>query len=273
MERLPRRKRDTHKGDYGTVLVVAGSPGMAGAAVLAGDAAYRAGAGLVVYCCPERVADVISIKQTCGVVRPFGQKDAVTHILEQAAQSTAAVVGPGLSRAPEIQEAVRETVQAMEIPFVLDADGLNAFQEYPELLQRGKGARVLTPHPGEASRLLKVPASQIQADRIAAATELAKRFLAVAVLKGHRTVVTDGTQSIVNKTGNPGMATAGSGDVLSGVIGAFLGQRLKPFAAARQGVEAHGRAGDLAARERGETSLMATDILDYLSRALKGKGR
>src|SRR5262245_3040391 len=207
MTRFPRRKPDTHKGDYGTVLVVAGSPGMAGAAVLAGEAAYRAGAGLVVYCCPERVADVLSIKQTCGVVRPFGEKNAAGHILEESARSTAAVIGPGLSQAPAIQEAVRESVQALEIPFVLDADGLNAFREYPELLQRGKAARVLTPHPGEASRLLKLSTEQIQADRAAAAAELAKRFLAVAVLKGHRTMVTDGSKSFVNRTGNPGMAT------------------------------------------------------------------
>jgi NAD(P)H-hydrate epimerase len=271
MTRPPRRKPDTHKGDYGTVLIVAGSPGMAGAAVLAGEAAYRAGAGLVVYCCPERIADVVSIKQTCGVVRPFGEKDAAAQILEEAARSTSAVLGPGLSRAPAVQEAVREAVQALQIPFVLDADGLNAFQEYPELLQRGKAPRVLTPHPGEASRLLKMPAAEIQADRAAAATELAKRFLAVAVLKGHRTVVTDGARSFVNRTGNPGMATGGSGDVLAGVIGALLGQKVAPLEAARMGVEVHGRAGDLGARELGETSLLATDILDYLPKALKGK--
>src|SRR6185503_12703516 len=128
----------------------------------------------------------------------------------------------------------------LEIPMVLDADGLNAFEAFPELLGRGQAPRVITPHPGEAARLLKTLPTDIQADRPKAAKELAERFLAVTVLKGHRTIVTDGKQTYVNKTGNPGMATGGTGDVLAGVIGALMGQKLSPYDAACLGVQAHG---------------------------------
>jgi hydroxyethylthiazole kinase-like uncharacterized protein yjeF len=270
MKRLPKRKPDTHKGDYGRVLIVAGSRGMAGAAVLAGEAAYRAGAGLVYYCCPASLADALAIKQTCGVVWPFDERTAVAQILEYSLKCDVAVIGPGLSQAPSVAEAVREVVGAMTIPLVIDADGLNAFEAFPELLGRGEAPRVLTPHPGEAARLLKSLPTDIQADRSAAAKEIAERFLSVAVLKGHRTVVADGKQVYVNKTGNPGMATGGSGDVLSGVIGALIGQKLSPFDAACLGVQIHGKAGDLAARKVGQVSLMATDILNALPEAFRG---
>ncbi len=269
MPRLPRRRPDTHKGDYGSVLLVAGAPGMTGAATLASEAAYRAGAGLVYIACPTRVADILSIKQTCAVVRPFDEADPVPEILEVAATCDAAVIGPGLSKAPPVAAAVRELVNRLEIPFVLDADGLNAFESSPELLARGKAPRVLTPHPVEASRLIGLPAADIQAERETVARELARRFLAVVVLKGHRTVVTDGRRVRLNRTGNPGMATGGSGDVLAGVIGALLGQRLAAFEAACLGVEVHGRAGDLGARDLGEVSLMATDLLTYLPPAFR----
>jgi NAD(P)H-hydrate epimerase len=271
MKGLPKRKPDTHKGDYGRVLVVAGSPGMAGAAVLAGEAAYRSGAGLVYLAGPARVADILSIKQTCAVVLPFEDARAAEQILEYAARCTAAVIGPGLSQAAPIADAVREVVTRIEIPFVLDADGLNAFESAPEILTHGKAPRILTPHPGEASRLVKRPVPEIQADREAAAREMARRFLAVTVLKGHRTVVTDGKKTFVNRTGNPGMATGGSGDVLAGMIGALLGQGLPPYDAACLGVELHGRAGDQAARAMGQVSMMATDILDALPRVFRRK--
>jgi len=269
MKGLPPRTPDTHKGDYGRVLVVAGSPGMAGAAVLAGEAAYRSGAGLVYLCCPARVADVLSIKQTCAVVWPFEDAHAAEQILEYAARCTSAVIGPGLSLAAPVADAVREVVTRIEIPFVLDADGLNAFEPAPEVLTHGKAPRVLTPHPGEASRLVRRPVPEIQADREAAAREMARRFLAVAVLKGHRTVVTDGKRVFINRTGNPGMATGGSGDVLAGMIGALLGQGLPPYDAACLGVDLHGRAGDHAARAVGQVSMMATDILAALPRVFR----
>jgi len=269
MKRLPKRKPDSHKGDYGRVLVVAGSRGMAGAAALAAEAAYRSGAGLVYICCPADLADIMSIKQTCAVVWPFDVKNAVAQILEHSMKCDVAVIGPGLSQAPAISEAVREVVGALEIPFVLDADGLNAFEAFPELVGRGKAPRVITPHPGEAARLLKSLPSEVQSNRPAAAKELADRFLSVVLLKGHRTIVTDGKQSYVNKTGNPGMATGGSGDVLAGVIGALIGQKLSPFDAACLGAQLHGKAGDIAARKLGQVSMMATDILNALPEAFR----
>src|SRR5262245_60675921 len=247
MKRLPKRKPDSHKGDYGRLLVVAGSRGMAGAAALASEAAYRAGAGLVYLCCPSEIADILAIKQTCGVVWPFEEKTAVAQILEYAQKCDVAVIGPGLSQTPAIADAIRQVVGALEIPLVIDADGLNAFEAFPELLGRGNAPRVLTPHPGEAARLLKTLPTDIQADRTAAAKELAERFLSVALLKGHRTVVADGKQVYVNKTGNPGMATGGSGDVLSGIIGALIGQKLSPFDAACLAGQLNGMAGDMAA--------------------------
>jgi hydroxyethylthiazole kinase-like uncharacterized protein yjeF len=269
MKGLPRRKPDSHKGDYGRVLVVAGSRGMAGAAMLASDAAYRSGAGLVYIACPAEIADVMSIKQTCGVVWPFEERNAAQQIIEYSQRCDVAVIGPGLSQAPAIAAAVREVVGALEIPMVLDADGLNAFESFPELLGRGQAPRVITPHPGEAARLMKSLPGDIQADRAKSARELAERFLAVVVLKGHRTVVTDGKRSYVNRTGNPGMATGGSGDVLSGVIGALIGQKLEPYDAACLGVRIHGKAGDLAARKFGQVSLMATDLLAALPDAFR----
>jgi NAD(P)H-hydrate epimerase len=273
VRRLPKRKPETHKGDYGKVLVVAGSPGMCGAATLASQAAYRSGAGLVYIACPASVAPILSAKQDCAVVWPFEEKTAADQLFAYAARCDAAVIGPGLSQAPAIVEAIRELVGGIEIPFVLDADGLNAFVDHPDLLARGKGTRILTPHPGEASRILKKETAEIQADRKAAALEIAKRFLAVTVLKGHGTVVTDGSKTFVNRTGNPGMATGGTGDVLSGVIGALLGQKMEPYPAACLGVEVHGKAGDFAARKYGEVSLMATDLLEFLPRAFGAKGK
>jgi len=269
VKRLPKRKPDTHKGDYGRVLVVAGSRGMAGAAVLAAEAAYRSGAGLVYIACPSALVEVMSIKQTCAVVWPFEEGTGVGQLLDYAHRCDVAVIGPGLSQAPMISGIIREIVGALEIPMVLDADGLNAFDAFPELLGRGAAPRVITPHPGEAARLLKSLPSDIQQNRAATAKELAERFLSVAVLKGHRTIVTDGKQAYVNKTGNPGMATGGTGDVLAGMIGALIGQKMSPYDAACLGVYTHGKAGDLAARKVGQVSLMATDLLAALPDAFR----
>ena len=271
VKRLPPRKPDSHKGDYGRVLVVAGSPGMCGAASMAATAAYRAGAGLVYIACPASIATAMSIKQDCAVVWPFDEQNAAEQIVGYASRCDVAVIGPGLSQSPAIVAAVREAVPALEKPFVLDADGLNAFAEHPDLLGRGHAPRILTPHPGEAARLLGTTADALQKDRRASAVELAKRFLSIAVLKGRGTVVTDGARTTVNRTGNPGMATGGTGDVLAGVLGALMGQGLSPYEAAVLGVHVHGRAGDLAARRLGQVSLMATDVLDDLPRAFRSR--
>jgi NAD(P)H-hydrate epimerase len=240
---------------------------MAGAAVLASEAAYRSGAGLVYLAAPDALVDVLSVKQTCGVVLPLPARGAAGRILALAEERDAAVIGPGLSAAAHAD--VRRVVPRLRLPFVLDADGLNAFAGRVRDLARCTAPRVLTPHPGEAARLLGTTAAAIQSDRPGAARKLAKLAGGVVVLKGHRTIVDDGRRRAVNRTGNPGMATGGTGDVLAGVIGALLGQGLAPFDAAVLGVFVHGRAGDLAARESGETSLMATDLLAALPRAFR----
>lgn len=258
---LPRRRKDSHKGDYGTVLVIGGSRGMLGAAVLAATAALRAGAGKAVLVVPDSIVPAAMAVQICATVR--GAADNGRGAFDESAaeqiaaiEGDVAVVGPGLSNAAAPM--VRRLVPALSIPCVLDADAL-----LPDL-PRG-GARVLTPHPGEMKRLL----GRAVGDREADALEIAKKFQAVCLLKGHRTVVTDGKRVSINRTGNPGMATGGSGDVLAGVIAALLGQGLPPFEAAVLGARVHGLAGDRAAKEKGEISMIATDILEALPHAFR----
>ncbi len=274
LPKIPRRKKDTHKGDYGRILVVAGSYGMMGAAVLASQAALRSGAGLVTLAVPDSLVPVASSLQLCSVVQ--GVEDtgegalagsASAQILEMRAD--ALIIGPGLGTHPETAHCVAQLVENVQVPFVLDADGLNAFADASGRLTLGESPRVLTPHPGELGRILEIPKEDIQSNRKGFAQEAARRFWAVCVLKGHRSVITDGEQTVLNRTGNPGMATGGSGDVLSGVIGALLGQGTSTFDAARLGAHIHGLAGDIAAQQKGEISMLATDLLEALPAAFK----
>jgi NAD(P)H-hydrate epimerase len=276
LPRLPKRKPDTNKGDYGKVLVVAGSTGMVGAAVLCSEGAYRSGAGLVYIAVPASLVPIVSARQTCAVVRALPDTGggllavaARERIAELAEGCDVVAMGPGLGLDPQTVEVVRETVTSVNKPLVLDADALNAFAEHPDLLARGAAPRVLTPHPGELARLIGRSIAEIQKERETIAKESAARFLGVLVLKGHRTIVTDGGRVYVNTTGNPGMATGGSGDVLAGMIAALVGQGLSPFDAARLAVYLHGMAGDIAAREVGPISLMATDLLTALPAAFR----
>ncbi|MBI4563184.1 MAG: NAD(P)H-hydrate dehydratase [Planctomycetes bacterium] len=274
--RLPPRRKDTQKGDYGKVLLVAGSRGMAGAATLAAQAAYRGGAGLVYLAVPDSLVSTIAVKQTCGVV--FGLPDqsgglgrgAANEIARLEERADVVAVGPGLGVHAETVEEVRRVFGASQRPMVVDADGLNAFIGHPDLLAEAAGTRLLTPHPGELSRLILEPAAAINRHRVRVAEAAAKRFKCILVLKGHRTVVTDGHRTFVNDTGNPGMATGGSGDVLTGLMAALVGQLADPFEAAILGVHLHGLAGDIAARKLGMVSLMATDLLDSLPFAILG---
>ena len=280
LPRLPRRSADTHKGDYGKILVVAGSRGMVGAALLAAEAAYRGGAGLVTIGTPDSLVHAVSGRQTCAVVVGLpdqagtlgpGAADEVATLLEK---SDVLAMGPGLGAGSFTVEEVRQVVRTSPRPMVLDADALNAFADHPDLLGRGGSARVLTPHVVELARLTGLTPEAIRKDRRGTAGEAARRFLGVVVLKGHRTVITDGRRTAINATGNPGMATGGSGDVLTGLIAALLGQGLETFDAARLGAHLHGLAGDLAASKIGQVSLMATDLLAYLPSAIrKHQGR
>lgn len=267
LPRLPPRRRDAHKGDFGRVLVFAGSYGMAGAAALCANAAYRGGAGLVTLAVPESIYEPLAVMVPCAVHRPL-PADAGRALAELACDHDAIAAGPGIGTSPSARGALSALLAAAACPVVLDADALNLLAAQPTLTADLRPPRILTPHPGEAARLLGMSIDRIQRDRPTAARELARLHRATVVLKGAGTVVTDGSRARTNRTGNPGMATGGTGDVLTGLIAALLGQGLAPFDAAVLGVHLHGAAGDRAARRLGEVSLMATDLLDELPLAI-----
>lgn len=268
-----KRRPDTHKGDYGHVLVVAGSIGMTGAPVLCASGALRAGAGLVTLGVPESVYFIVASQLAEVMVHPLPETlrghlgaSAWAALKPLAAKADAIACGPGLSQEPATAALVRRLVSQVDLPIVLDADGVVAFAgRYRSLLQKAKGPVVITPHPGEMARLLGVSTQAIQRKRLAVAAQVAKILRVTVVLKGHRTVVASPTgKRFVNTTGNPGMATAGMGDLLTGMIGALIGQGLVPFTAAKAGVYLHGLAGDLAAAKVGQVSLTAGDVLAAL---------
>lgn len=277
---LPPRAADSHKGDYGRALLVGGSRGMCGAIALAGMAALRGGAGLVTLAVPQSVQDAVARFSACYMTRGLPEangllaKLAARHIREAEREATAVAIGPGLGRSDILTDIIDAVCGKHPRPIVFDADALFAIAERQKLLDASGGPRVLTPHPGEFRLLTgKRPEGS---DRIAFAAELARRDSnqrTVIVLKGHRTVVTDGERYSLNQTGNPGMATGGSGDVLTGIITALLCQGLSPFDAARLGAHVHGLAGDMAALEVGQVSLIASDIIDYLPQAFQAIGR
>jgi hydroxyethylthiazole kinase-like uncharacterized protein yjeF len=272
---LPRRTLHANKGDCGKVLVVGGSRGMSGAPCLAAKAAYRSGAGLVRVAVPESIWDIVAANileiLSVGIAETktgAASKRAKKTLLEAAIWADAVVLGPGMTQADETQALIRLLVAEIDKPLVLDADGLNAFSgDLAGLKRKSKAPLVLTPHPGEMARLLKMKIPDIQGDRVAAVTAAAAVTGAVVILKGANTLVCDGARLYENKTGNPGMATGGTGDVLSGLIGGLIGQGLPAFDAAVLGVFLHGTAGDLAAKRLGVWSLLAGDLIDELPNA------
>jgi ADP-dependent NAD(P)H-hydrate dehydratase len=299
LPRLPPRRPDAHKGDFGTALIVGGSRGMAGAVSLAGMAALRGGAGLVRLAVPDAIADTVAGFEPSYMTAPLpcdaaGRITAAAfdRIVELVEKATVIACGPGLSRSLELDQLVQRLYREIAKPMVFDADALNALATEPETLVHPGGPRILTPHPGEFARLIgggiggaDIPVCQKRRDpsgrqeclphrglapdlRAEAAVQLAARCGIVVVLKGHRTLVTDGARRAINATGNPGMATGGTGDVLTGLITSLACQHLEPFDAARLGVHLHGLAGDLAAEELGEVSLIASDLILYLPDAI-----
>jgi hydroxyethylthiazole kinase-like uncharacterized protein yjeF len=272
---LAARPRDAHKGDFGRVLVVAGSPGMTGAGCMAAVAAQRAGAGLVTLALPASLNPVAEVKLTSAMSRPLPEPEgpilgpaAAACVLQWADEFDVAAIGPGVGRAEPTQEAVRRVVRSLAVPTVVDADALNAVGADPGILSGAPAPRLLTPHPGEMARLLgEGSAADVQSDRLAAATGFARRYGVLLALKGAGTIVTDGLRVYVNPTGNPGMATGGTGDVLTGMAAGLLCQGLGPFEALQVAVFVHGLAGDMAARRRGELSMIAEDMLECLPEA------
>lgn len=274
LPRLPRRVRDGHKGIFGRVLVIAGSRGMTGAAYLTAQGAMRSGAGLVTVATPKSQQPILATKLTCAMTAALPETNGGTlslsarkPLLNLARESDIIALGPGLSQHPQTIKLILSVLPFLSSPVVVDADGLNALSKNPAILKRIKVPVILTPHPGEMLRLSGSRVDKSTRSRVRIAVELARKYQVIVALKGYQTVVTDGRSVYINKTGNPGMATGGSGDVLTGIIAGLLGQGLKPFAAAQLGVYLHGLAGDLAAREIGEFPLIATDLLDYLPKA------
>ncbi len=273
---LQSRRPDSNKGNFGRILVVAGSRGMSGAAILCASATLRAGAGLVYVATPDSVQPVAAAANPCYLTIPLPQdahgrlaEGAEAEILTHAQKNDAVALGPGLGQSDALSKMIPRLLEKIQAPVVLDADGLNALQHNTERLKGRRTPLIMTPHPGEFARLLGTDIASVQAERRESAVRFAAEHGVIVVLKGHDTVVTDGRRIYINTTGNPGMATGGTGDVLTGVIAALLGQQLEAFAAAQLGVHIHGLAGDLARDDLGEVSLIASDLLDYLPRAFR----
>ena len=280
---LPPRKRDGHKGDYGRVLVVGGSRGMTGAVALAANAALRGGAGLATFAAPETVQLAAASLCPCATSIPLacdadGQlaAEAIRQFRKAAEAADVLAVGPGLTTGTRQRDLVRAAIE-QDKPLVLDADGLNNLARLDGWPALRRCPLVLTPHPGEFARLTGRSIDEIQAAREPAAVDAARQWSAAAdhagplvlLLKGDGTVVTDGRRVRINETGNPGMATGGSGDVLTGLLAALLAQGLPPFDAAALAAHLHGRAGDLAAEHLSQPALVATDLLHFLPAAIK----
>ena len=276
LPRLPPRSADSNKGNFGRVLVVGGSRGMAGATILCGSAALRAGAGLVKVAVPSEILPTVAAGNPCYTTFALAQDEegriahaAMPALLKLMESHDVLAVGPGLDRGPWLTSVVTKLAGRCPKPMVIDADGLNAFVNQPAKLHAGGYPRILTPHPGEFARLVQLNTNTVQARRRELAINFAREHECILVLKGRGTVVTDGRQLFENETGNPGLATGGTGDVLTGVIAALVGQGLGIFEAAQLGVYLHGLAGDLARDEVGEISLIATDVLRWLPEAFR----
>ncbi len=278
IESIPKlrpRAVDAHKGDFGKVCIIAGSTGMSGAATLAGRAALRAGAGLVRVATPKSVLPIVASIEPSFTTIALPEDNlgrisakAINPILEALSENDVAAFGPGVGISGALRSVLEALLEQDQLRLIIDADGLNnlaGIKDWPTGL---KANLVLTPHPGEMKRLWSgLFREPLPSDRQQQAVQLAQQTKTVVALKGAGTVVTDGDKVYINKTGNPGMATAGSGDVLTGVITALAGQGLSDFDAAVLGVYIHGLAGDIAAEKIGQVSLMTTDIIQALSDA------
>jgi NAD(P)H-hydrate epimerase len=272
------RALDSNKGRFGHVLVVGGSHGKSGAAAMCGTAALRIGAGLATVASPASVMSAIAAFAAELMTEGLGDAGGryvspadAAHCLELAKSRDVLAIGPGISRRPGVEEFVHRLVKGAHCPVVLDADGLNAYAGSPEPLQGGSRPLILTPHPGEMSRLTGQSVAEIQADRVGVARTFARRHRCILVLKGFRTVIAyPGGDVWVVATGNPGMATGGTGDILTGMIAGAVGQfPARVEEAVRAAVFLHGLAGDAAAEHLGEECMVATDLLRYLPVAFR----
>lgn len=274
---LPRRDNSSHKGTFGRIAIIAGSMGMTGAAYLSSMAALRTGSGLVYSIVPNSLREVLSVKLTEVIIKPVEDKgtghftmDSFQQIINIIEDMDAIAVGPGIGVDEERLELIRRILLEYKKPVILDADGINLISMEPTILSNRQGYTIITPHPGELSRLLGVSIEDIQKERVEYSKLTSNKYNIITVLKGANTLVADGKGRIyTNPTGNPGMATAGSGDVLTGMITSFIGQGIDPYKGAMLGVYCHGVAGDLASKDKGEYGMIARDILDNIPYSLK----
>lgn len=273
---FPKRPPDGHKGTFGRAMIVAGSRGMSGAAILSGLGALRGGAGLVTLAIPDVILSIVAGYEPSYLTRPLlsdeeGRLSAENEesLFEYGEEMSAVAIGPGLGQSNELESLVESLYQNLSMPMVIDADGLNNLIDSKSLLQKPKYPRILTPHPGEFSHLCGLSIEEVQSSREDVAFYFAEKSGTVLILKGSNTVVTDGEQIYVNQTGNNGLATGGSGDVLTGLLTALLAQKMEPFEAACLGVYLHGLAGDIGAEEKSEPGLIASDLPGHLTQAIK----
>ncbi|UCC95378.1 MAG: NAD(P)H-hydrate dehydratase [Candidatus Omnitrophota bacterium] len=273
---LRKRKFDTHKGDYGYVFVLGGSPGLTGAVCLCANAALRMGAGLIKVGIPQSLNSIFEAKLTEVMSMPlydvsgYLSERAFVQIGELDEKVDVYAIGCGASLHHSTKKLILKVISQIEKPLVVDADGINSLAGCLAVLKKRKTKNlVLTPHLGEFSRLLKLDRATIKRRRKELLKQFALKYNLTLVLKGYRTLVSDGRRLFENNSGNPGMATAGMGDVLTGIIAGLLAQGLESFEAAQLGVYLHGLAADLAAREKTENCLIASDVIDYLPKAIK----
>ena len=268
---LPDRDPWAHKGCFGKILLLCGSRGFTGAAALAARAALRTGAGLVFLGVPESIYEIEAVKLDEPIVFPLREEDgklcaaAIPQILGRLPQMDAVLIGPGLGQSDGVFAVVKAVLEHFSGPVVVDADGINVLSTHRDLLRERVSPTIVTPHDVEFARLGGI----ITEDRASSAAAAARDLGAIVLLKGHRTVISDGAECYCNRTGNPGMAVGGSGDVLSGIIVSLLGQGLSPIVAAACGAWLHGAAGDLCAKDLGQYGMLPSDMVEALPRLLK----
>lgn len=274
------RHHNSHKGSYGRVFVVAGSKGMAGAGLLSSNAALRSGAGIVELAVPMCLLNTVSGKVPELITKELSEdingcicSKSSESIIKSAMNASVLLMGPGLGLSEGVGDAVFDAIRAYENPIIIDADGLNNLSRDPSILQERAGETIITPHPGEMARLIGISTKEVQQDRIGLAERFASRYKVIVVLKGFRTIIaTPWGETWINPTGNPGMATAGSGDVLAGIIAGLIAQGLKAFEAAICGTFIHGASGDRAAENLGQWGMTATDIIRFIPHTIKDIG-
>lgn len=268
---LPDRPNDSHKGTFGKILLLCGSRGFTGAAALAAMGALRSGAGLTYLAVPESIYEIEAVKLTEPVIFPVDDDNGtysisgLPQIEDLLTGKDAVLVGPGIGRSDGATAVVRTVLESFSGPVVVDADGINVLSAHKDILRGRTSPTILTPHDGEFQRF----GGNLTEDRIRSAAEMATQYSCVVLLKGCRTIITDGMRCYCNHTGNPGMATGGSGDVLSGIIVSLLGQGLPPLEAAACGAWLHGAAGDLCAKEIGQYGMLPSDMVNVLPRLMK----